>query len=211
MRPAALGAFLDGVAVIERIAGGLADRDWACPTPCPDWTVADLAGHIRCAAEDYNAVLEGALGSGPGPVLQGADLAEHNAARLAALPPAAPLVHVAVFGLDARRFAERAAHRWDATVFGVRGSAWTVGDYVGFCALEWHLHAWDLASGAGFTYRPRCVRTLAGWWRQRLPHVPLDADCVLGDCSWAALLRASGRAPAASGPSLRRTMADSKP
>jgi hypothetical protein len=192
MRPAVLGAFLDGVSAIELIAVRLAEEDWAGPTPCSEWTAADLAGHVRCAADDYNAVLDGVLCGRIDPVLRGVSLAQHNAARLAALAPAAPLVHVASFGLDARSFAERAAGMFDAAMFRVRGRSWTVGDYVGLCALEWHVHAWDLACSAGIGYRPRCVPTIADWWRKRLPHLPLGAGC-----EWDALLRASGRAPAA--------------
>jgi Mycothiol maleylpyruvate isomerase N-terminal domain len=197
MRRAVLGAFLEGVDAIEHIAARQAE-DWTRPTPCPEWTAADLVGHVRCASEDYNAVLDCALGGRTDPVLRSTDLAQHNAARLATLVPAEPLVHVAAFGQDARWFAKRAIGRWHTAIFRACGSDWTVGDYVGFCALEWHVHAWDLACSAGTGYHPRCAQTLADWWRDRLPHLPLGADC-----GWEALLWASGRAPAAAGAYLR--------
>lgn len=186
-----LGAFLDGVAATERIASGLTEEGWACPTPCAEWNAADLLRHLRCAAEDYNAVLDGVLGGRTETVLRGADLAEHNAARLAGLAPGAPLVHLASFGLSARMFAERAAGAWQCAMFQLHERRWIVGGYVGMCALEWHVHAWDLARSAGLSYHPHCWRTLAAAWRESLPHLPLG-----GDYTWAALLRASGREPA---------------
>jgi uncharacterized protein (TIGR03083 family) len=191
MRPAVLSAFLEGVGAIESISAELADQDWARPTPCPQWTASDLIGHVRCAAEDYNAVLDAALDGRSDPVLRGTDLSEHNSIRLAALAPASPLVHVACFGLDARRFAARAARAWRTALFELGGGYyWSIGDYIGYCALEWHVHAWDLANAAGIRYGPRCVPALACWWREKLPHLPLRADCA-----WEELLLASGRAP----------------
>ena len=56
----ALEAFYDGVTVICELAAQLSEEAWAGPSPCPEWRVADLAGHLRCVADDYQEYLDDA-------------------------------------------------------------------------------------------------------------------------------------------------------
>jgi len=50
-----LAAYYDAVTVICELAAQFSDRAWHQPTPCDDWRAADLAGHLRCMADDYHA------------------------------------------------------------------------------------------------------------------------------------------------------------
>ncbi|MDH2429190.1 maleylpyruvate isomerase N-terminal domain-containing protein [Sphaerisporangium sp. TRM90804] len=190
LRDDVLGACLSGAEAIETIASRMSDDDWFAPTPCHEWDAADLLDHAFCIAEDYNRFLDCVMDGRTGPLLVHEDLATHNAERMAGLRPAAPLVRLAEFGLAARRFVTRLPEAWERPLFRMEGRQWRVGDYAGFCALEWHVHAWDLFTSAGVTYRPYCRATLAtvcGDWLPGLVRV--------GEDPWDALLQASGRHP----------------
>ena len=52
----ALAAFHDGVTVICEISAQFTRRRWVAPSPCPEWRVVDLAGHLRCVADDLPRV-----------------------------------------------------------------------------------------------------------------------------------------------------------
>ena len=72
-------------------------EEWSARTPCPEWRARDLAGHLRCIADDYHEYLDDApasryarlLGSGSHPQALARKLARQNAAELAALADAA--------------------------------------------------------------------------------------------------------------------------
>lgn len=185
-----LGACLQGAEAVESIAPHLSDTDWSRPTPCEEWNAADLLNHLYCIAEDYNRFLDCLFDEYAGPLLVHDDIAAHNARRIASLPPASPLVRVAEFGLSARSFVSRLPRAWDLPLFPMNGHPWTVGDYAAFCALEWHLHAWDLYSSAGMPYRPECRTTLGAACGRWLPEAFRTED----DC-WDVLLQVSGRQP----------------
>src|SRR6266498_4823559 len=55
-----LAAYYDAVTVICELAAQFSDRAWHQPTPCDDWRAADLAGHLRCMADDYHEYLDDA-------------------------------------------------------------------------------------------------------------------------------------------------------
>lgn len=185
----ALAAYFEGVRALEYLASRLPDDDWERSTPCTEWTASDLVGHVLCVADDHNALLDCLIDGHDKPLRLSDDLALHNAARLAQLPLEPPLVRLAAFGLSARRFADRAAGVWEQALFlHADGRPWTVGNHAGLCALEWHIHTWDLAQSVGLEYRPASAATLAAVWRQGVPHLTLPT----GD-EWAALLLSSGR------------------
>ena len=60
----ALAAYHAGVMVIGELAAQFTDAAWASPTPCLEWRAADLAGHLRCVADDYHEYLDDAPGAG---------------------------------------------------------------------------------------------------------------------------------------------------
>src|SRR5215470_1501175 len=81
-------AYHDGVHAIVEIAARVAQ------TACAEWRAADLAGHLRCVADDYHEYLDDApvsrlsrlMAAGPRPESIARKLARQNAAELAALP-----------------------------------------------------------------------------------------------------------------------------
>ena len=218
----ALAAYHAGVTVICELAAQFTDEAWAAPTTCHEWRAADLAGHLRCVADDYHEYLEDApfsrlarlLARRPTPDSLARKLARQNAAELAALPDAPGPEHIAAFAASARAYAPRALAVWDLPHHRYGDTVVTVGGMVGAACAEWHLHAWDLAASLGKDYRPASPELLAAGWRAGVPYLPLAAVVPVGPDgtgatvaggaggprlapagAWEALLRASGRAP----------------
>jgi hypothetical protein len=191
-----LESYQDGTAAIRAMAARC--PDWNVPTPCADWQAIDLAGHLRCAGENYLEFLQDALDSRLAKLFaQKAasavlirQQARQNAAELAVLPPEPGPVHILAFAAAANAYMDLALDTWDRTHFIHRGTKYTVGDHVGAASVEWHLHAWDLARAIGADYRPRDPDALVSAWRWGVPHLPLAS----GD-SWHAVLVSSGRSP----------------
>ncbi len=113
-----LAAYQDGVAAIGRLADRVQPASmWHARTPCPEWRASDLAGHLRCVADDYHEYLDDApasryarlMGSGVPPQTIARKLARQNAAELAALSDAPPAEHIAAFAVAARAYARPAA------------------------------------------------------------------------------------------------------
>lgn len=61
-------------AAYERRLAGLGAADWERPTPCPDWTVRQVASHVVGCALLYTRLLEGARGTEVVGPLRAADL-----------------------------------------------------------------------------------------------------------------------------------------
>ena len=89
----ALAAYHAGVMVIGELALQFTDEAWASPTPCQEWRAADLAGHLRCVADDYHEYLDDApvsrlarlMARSASPQSLARKLARQNSAELAAL------------------------------------------------------------------------------------------------------------------------------
>ena len=176
-----LRAFEDGVAAIGRMADAFGiPEEWAARTPCPEWRARDLAGHLRCIADDYHEYLDDApasryarlLGSGPHPQALARKLARQNAAELAALPDAPPDEHLAAFVLSARAYARRLPSVWDLPHHQYRDVVVTVAGMAGAATAEWHLHAWDLARALGAEHRPADPEAVLAGWRAGMTHLP---------------------------------------
>jgi uncharacterized protein (TIGR03083 family) len=218
----ALAAFHDGVTVIAQIAAQFTEEAWQGPSPCPEWRVADLAGHLRCVADDYHEYLDDApasrlarlMATGAHGDTLARKLARQNAAELAALPDAPGPEHIAAFTASARMYARRSMPIWDLPHHRYRDALVTVGGMAGAACVEWHLHAWDFARALGKDYRPADPDILLSGWRAGLPHlppiacglpvpvgsgVPAAGEAWAGVASlasedpWGAMLRASGR------------------
>ena len=175
----ALAVFDDGVTAICQISAQFTAA-WAAPSPCPEWRVADLTGHLRCVADDYHEYLDDAPVSRLARLLAGgADagalarkLARQNAAELAALPDVTGPEHIAAFASSARGYAQRLLPIWDLPHHQYRDVLVTVGGMAGAASVEWHLHAWDLARALGQDYRPADPETLRHGWLAGLPQLP---------------------------------------
>ena len=178
----ALAAFQDGVTVICEISAQFGDAAWAAPSPCPEWRVIDLAGHLRCVADDFHEYLDDApasrlarlMATGVHPDTLARKLARQNAAELAALPDASGPEHIEAFASSARAYAQRLLPIWDLPHHQYRDVLVTVGGMAGAACAEWHLHAWDLARAQGKDYRPADPDMLLRGWEAGMPHVPLE-------------------------------------
>ena len=167
-----LACYHEGVSAVCALAARLRGTDWNAPTPCAEWRAADLAGHLRCVADDYHEYLDHApasrlarlMAAGPRPDTLERKLARQNAAELAALPDVPPAEHVAAFAVSAREYASRLPAVWDLPHHRYRELVVTVAAMAGAACAEWHLHAWDLARSAGLEHQPaEPALVLAGW------------------------------------------------
>jgi uncharacterized protein (TIGR03083 family) len=192
-----LRACREGVVAICELAAHFSD--WSVATPCRDWDALDLAGHLRCVAENFHEYLNDAPASrlsrlfaqDAAAALLVRQLSRQNAAELAVLPPATGREHVVAFAVSAEAYADRLPDVWDEPYLSYRGTKLTAGDYAGAVCVEWHLHAWDLARALDKDHRPSRPDVIEAAWRTGVPHLrsPRGGD------RWEAVLRASGRAP----------------
>ena len=176
----ALAAFNDGVTVICQLSAQFSEAGWAGLSPCPEWRVSDLAGHLRCVADDYHEYLDDApasrlarlMATGAHADALARKLARQNAAELAALPDASGPEHIAAFASSARSYARRLPPIWELPHHQYRDVLVTVGGMAGAACAEWHLHAWDLARALGKDYRPADPEILLLGWLAGAPYWP---------------------------------------
>jgi hypothetical protein len=206
-----LAAYRDGVTVICELAAQFPEATWLAPTPCAEWRAVDLAGHLRCVADDYHEYLDDAPASRLARLMAGdapadapedatADslarkLARQNAAELAALPDAPGPEHIRAFAESARSYGRRLPQSWDLTHHRYLQTDVTVGAVAGAACAEWHLHAWDLARSLGKDYRPADPELVLAAWRGGMPQLWPELTGRDGDDPWHHLLTASGRDP----------------
>jgi len=204
----ALAMYHSGVTVICQLAAQFTDEAWAAPTTCPEWRAADLAGHLRCVADDYHEYLDDApmsrlarlMARTPSPESLARKLARQNSAELAALPDATGPEHIAAFAASARAYADRTLSAWELPHHRFGDTVVTVGGMVGAASVEWHLHAWDLAASLGKDYEPASPELLAAGWRAGMPHLPLaTAVTVAPNVAAVAGARANGGSRASGG------------
>lgn len=210
-----LAAYDEAVAAICRMAAQFDEPSWAAATPIPEWRAFEIAGHLRCVADDLHEYLDEApmsryarlMATGARADILGRKLARQNAAELAALPDAAAAEHIAAFADSARRYAARVSAVWDLPHHQYRDAVVTVGGMAGAACAEWHLHAWDLARAAGSDHRPADPDAVLAGWRTGNPHLLTASPGARAGWhhdAWHAVLAASGRGT--SGPSLPRRM-----
>jgi hypothetical protein len=203
-----LAAYEDGVAALCRITAPLDRSGWGALTPCPEWRASELAGHLRCVADDLHEYLDAApvsryarlMATGAHPQSLIRKLARQNAAELAALADAPPAEHIAAFAASARRYATRLPAVWDLPHHQYRDNVVTVGGMAGAACAEWHLHASDLATALGTGYRPADPDVILAGWLAGMPYLPLAAPAGRLTAwhgrhadPWQAVLAASGR------------------
>jgi uncharacterized protein (TIGR03083 family) len=209
-----LDAYAEGVTVICQLAARFTADGWNARTPCPEWRARDLAGHLRCVADNYHEYLSDApasryarlMASGRNPQTLARKLARQNAAELAALADAPPDEHVAAFALSARAYARRLPSVWDLPHHQYQDEWVTVAGMAGAACAEWHLHAWDLARALGTDHRPADPVAVLDGWQAGMVHQPASAAdyevvATRGHSAdpWGVVLRASGRLPAWAG------------
>lgn len=182
-----LDAYADGVSALERASAAIGD--WSMPTPCADWRAVDLAGHLLAIARYYHRLLDAADAGHPLQGLPRGDrLAAMNAADLRALGSSSGPARIAAFADAARAYGRRlATDEWSTVLGSWEGvGARTVAAHTGLAVVEWHVHAWDLATAAGQGHRPADpVAVASGHMTPGL----VDGE----DDPWRAVLAASGR------------------
>jgi hypothetical protein len=203
-----LAAYDSGVVAICQLAAQFDLTSWGAQTSCPEWRAFELAGHLRCVADDLHEYLDEApmsryarlMATGAHPDSLARKLARQNAAELAALADAPPSEHVAAFAVSARRYAARLSPVWDLPHHQYRDTVVTVGGMAGAACAEWHLHAFDLATAVGMAYRPADPDAILAGWVAGMPHLPpAPPHGRLGGWPgrhadpWHAVLAASGR------------------
>jgi hypothetical protein len=201
-----LAAYEAGVAAICRLAAQFDDASWGAPTPLPEWRAFEVAGHLRCVADDLHEYLDEApvsryarlMATGAHPDTLARKLARQNAAELAALADAPPAEHIAAFAVSARSYAARVGAVWDLPHHQYRDTVVTVGGMAGAATAEWHLHAFDLSQALDLDYRPADPAAVLASWVAGMPHLPLAAGLPGGKGTrhldaWHAVLAASGR------------------
>lgn len=215
-RAGILAAYRDGITVICELASQFSAASWHNATPCPEWRAVDLAGHLRCVADDFHEYLDDApasrlarlMATGAPPDSLARKVARQNAAELAALPDGPGAEHIGAFAESARGYGDRLTERlnsggWDEPHHAYRGHVATVGAMAGAACAEWHLHAWDLARALGKDYRPAdpalVLWCYLGGMIPPRPPLPLAGtippEPLERDDPWAVLLGASGRDP----------------
>jgi len=177
--------YADGVAAVRRVASRYTRADWGAATPCPGWTAQDLAGHLRATAVEAT---ESADSHSISMLLTEEELAEHNAKQIAGLPASDGPGHVAEFVNSATAYVGLARRVWQRPSYRYREQLWTVGHNVGVLAVEWHVHAWDLAVAIGQEHRPADPVALATAFCEGMAYLQIGA----GE-PWAAVLKAAGR------------------
>lgn len=183
----------EGVAAVDRWAGEVASLGrWGEPA-CGKWSAVDLAGHVLCVSRWYHGWLDRAEAGDSVPPA-GFDLDAENDAWLAALPPGSGEERTAAFVASAGRYAERLTEAWDLPYGWPRGTV-TAGEHAAMAALEWHVHAWDLARVVDGNHVPSAPGVLVAGVlecravaaRRPVPRSSADPD------PWGGLLRALGR------------------
>jgi Mycothiol maleylpyruvate isomerase N-terminal domain len=153
--PRVLAAQRDGVVSLSRLGAKVVD--WQVQTPCADWTLLDLGGHVLTIARYYHRLLNAALGGEPRTGLpHGAQLATTNDLELRSLRERRGPERFLAFEAIATRYGERLADLdWSMTLGVWEGiGPMSVGDHALAAAAEWHIHAWDVARAFGWDYRP---------------------------------------------------------
>src|SRR6266567_1067371 len=138
-RAGVLAAYRDGVTVICELAAKFTDATWLAATPCAEWRAVDLAGHLRCVADDYHEYLDDAPASRLARLMStnapadslARKLARQNSAELAALPDAPGPEHITAFADSARSYGRRLPLSWDLPHHRYRGTDVTVGAVAG--------------------------------------------------------------------------------
>ncbi|WP_206053667.1 TIGR03086 family metal-binding protein [Nocardioides iriomotensis] len=131
--------FGPATATLARVVTGVRDDQLAGPTPCPDWTVADLVDHIAGLTLAFTAAATKTdLPGGAGPRANGSDLPDGWRERI---------------GADLAVLAEAWAKQDAYEGTTMAGPVEMPGDAAGLVALdEVVVHGWDLARATGQPY-----------------------------------------------------------
>ena len=154
-----LGELRAGIGAIDTYAGRMPDEGWAT-TACGDWTAAEVVAHVEAVSGWYHEWLDRAERGDASPAFTIEELPARNVEALRALPQAPPAAHVRAFVASATAYADRLPTAWDLPYGYPRGTV-TAGQHAALAAVEWHVHAWDLAQVLGVAHAPPHATVLA--------------------------------------------------
>jgi uncharacterized protein (TIGR03086 family) len=170
---------------------GVGDHQWDLPTPCDQWTVAQVLQHAAGDQLAYYAAITGGEGPAENPFAPSGTLTADPVALVTAASEAAAGAWGSVAASDAAVPVPVPPNTLDA----VTG--------VGACALDAAVHAWDIAKATGqapvfseeaasaiLVAAKQIVEPLRAWGAYAPALDPQD-----GDDAVAALLRYLGRDP----------------
>jgi uncharacterized protein (TIGR03083 family) len=189
LRVRIVASYREAIQALTDLQPGLVQ--WDAPTPCPQWTVHDLSGHLLSIVRYWHRLLDAAeAGQHFVGLPRGADLADMNATDLlnvAGLSGPERIERFLGAAQDHLLRVERAD--WDTILGDWAGlGPLTVGQHSGVAIGEWHIHAWDMARSLGGDHRPGDASIVAEGNRA-VREVSTDGD------PWLAVLSAYQRNP----------------
>ena len=189
--PAVDELYAEGAAAVRTVTAAFTPAQWARPA-CGAWTGTELAGHLVTVVGWYDHWLDRAERGDASPTFPASELDAHTAADLAALPAGSGLDRVADFVARADAYRARLRDAWDLAYGYPRGTV-TAGLHAALAAWEWHVHAWDLATAVGGSWRPADAATLYARGVETFTRATgIAVPEPTGD-PWTALLRRTGR------------------
>jgi uncharacterized protein (TIGR03083 family) len=188
-RERVLASYQDALDAFRLLAPAISQ--WSAPTPCGQWTLHDLAGHVLAIVRYWHRLLDAATAGRPFTDLpRGEALAAMNAADLETLPEHGGEERLRSFlDLAAAHRARLGQCDWTVQLGTWPGlGALTVGQHTGVAIGEWHVHGWDMARGVGSDHRPHDTAVVMSGNRV-LPGPDEPGD------EWRSLLLRYGRDP----------------
>ena len=147
--------------LLGSIASGITPSDLDAPTPCANFTVRGVLGHMISGATQFAAAFRGEpVPDVPADIADGTDVVARAGAALG--------------GLMAAIRSPGALDRTVAAPFGdMPGDA-----FARFVVLDGLVHGWDLATATGQTYEPSdaLVAAVDGFARQAIAPAMRDGD-----------------------------------
>lgn len=202
-RVAVLGEYQDGVDAVVALTADLSADAWDARA-CGEWTVTQVGRHMLAVSGWYHAWLDRGVHGDATPPFPADALPARNEEELASLRDVSGQVAVERFATRAREYGERLRDAWDVP-FGYPFGSVTAGLHAPVAAVEWHLHAWDVATATGRDHHPhdaatlldgvvQCFAVAQGGVQGRLLTRFGPSVTRFGD-PWKTLLRRSGRRP----------------
>lgn len=193
-RATTLGAVVAGIdAVVAAVRDGRPDA----ASPCTGWDALTVVRHLEGIAGAYVLWAGSSLGGRIARMRTGVEAADYNATILARLPRLGLAEHLDRFVTLACDHVRLARVTWTTPMLQTPDDViLSVGQHAGVAAVEWHVHAWDLARSQGRQHTPDAdsLAVCVGAWEEVLADV---AGRALDDeaAAWPALLAATGRTP----------------
>lgn len=193
-RAATLAAVTAG---IEAVAAAARDGRGDAPSPCAGWDALTVVRHLEGIAGAYLLWTGSSLGGRIARMRTGEEAANYNATILDRLPRLGLAQHLDRFVALASDHVRLARATWTTPMLQTPDDVLlTVGQHAAVAAVEWHVHAWDVARSQGRQHEPdpASLVVCVAAWEDVLADVtgsPMEAPTA----PWPALLDATGRTP----------------